>query len=72
MFPFEIKLPEGQVGGALWIVVMLMTVANFMMAVFWIVIGWRAMKAHERLPGVLAAGLREPPSSPATDPSPNA
>jgi len=60
MFPFEFKIPEGQVGSALWLVVALMSLVNFLMAIFWIVLGWRAMRAHERLPEVLAATLRDP------------
>ena len=38
----------------------LWTLSNLLMSIFWVVIGWRAMKAHERLPDALAASLRRP------------
>ncbi len=60
MFPIEFKIPEGPTGGAMWWILVLMTLINFLMGLFWIVLGWRAMKAHERLPEALAASLRRP------------
>ena len=57
MFPFDLSLKTNP-GGALYaIAITLMTIVNFCMAIFWIIVGWRAMKAHERLPEVLAASL---------------
>lgn len=58
MFPFEFKLPEGPASGAMWLILLLMTLVNFAMGVFWLFLGWRAMKAHEKLPEVLGAALR--------------
>ncbi len=66
MFPFEFKIPEGAAGGAMWWILVLMTMVNFLMGLLWIVLGWRAMKAHARLPDVLAASLRRP--APAAEP----
>lgn len=60
MFPFEFKIPEGPPSGAMWWILVLMTMVNFLMGLFWLVLGWRAMKAHARLPEVLAASLRRP------------
>ncbi len=58
MFPFNFA-GEGNPGSRLFtLVIVLMTILNFCMAVFWIIVGWRAMKAHERLPEALSASLR--------------
>ena len=55
MLPLELNL-QGNPGGSLfWFVLVVMTIMNFSMAVFWILVGWRAMKAHERLQEVLAS-----------------
>ena len=67
MFPFELQQPGGPVGSAMWMINILWTLSNLLMGVFWLVIGWRAMKAHERLPDALAASLRRP--APAAEPN---
>ena len=58
MFPLKFELPQGPASGALWLILALMTLLNALMGVFWIVLGWRAMRAHERLPETLAQRLR--------------
>ena len=69
MFPIHMNMNwTGEPNGALFtIAFVLMTLLNFGMAVFWIFVGWRAMKAHERLPEALAACLSKRAASPATD-----
>jgi len=63
VFPFNLDLKGGPGETLYTIALTLMTIVNFCMAVFWIIVGWRAMKAHERLPDALAASLRAPASA---------
>ena len=66
MFPFSMNW-QSTPGGTLFTVAMvMMTILNFCMAVFWIFVGWRAMRAHERLPDALTASLRKPDAKPVT------
>jgi len=58
MTPSNINFGSGS-GGFFTVALILMTLVNFGMAVFWILVGWRAMKAHERLPDALAKSLRD-------------
>ena len=58
MFPFKFEMPQGPATGAVWMFLVLMTLVNFLMGVFWLVLGWRAMRAHERLPDALAERMR--------------
>jgi hypothetical protein len=56
MLPFEIDV-SGNVPTAVVLVLIAMTLINFGMAIFWIFVGWRAMRAHERVPDALRAAL---------------
>lgn len=69
MNPFQIQWPNGPATGAMWLILALATLFNSLMTIFWIFVGWRAMKAHERLPDALAAVLRrrDPPVEPQPD-----
>ena len=60
---FELNFCSGDASGVASVVVVLMTLLNFLMAIFWLVVGWRGMRAHERLPEVLASSLRPPAPS---------
>jgi hypothetical protein len=60
MNPFEINV-SGNVPPVLALLLIAMTFVNFGMAVFWIFVGWRAMRAHERLPDALGGALSSAP-----------
>ena len=57
MQAFDITVHGGNVPPAVVLLLILMTLVNFGMAVFWIFVGWRAMRAHERLPDALRHAL---------------
>lgn len=57
----------GPSDGGFWLLVLLSWLLKALLFAFWIVVVWRALRAHERIPGNLAATLRasvagEPPS----------
>ena len=58
MSPMQIEAIPSASHGGLWLLVILSWLVRVLVLAFWIVVAWRALRAHERIPKNFAESLR--------------